>query len=209
MPQPHTLKVTEIFPSIQGEGLRLGESTLFIRLSGCNLKCPFCDTKYAWKEGKEYSIEQILDKVRKIHHRFPARWVCLTGGEPLLQKIEGLVHALKSEDLKIQVETNATIYQPLPVDWYSISPKPEKYVFCPEYRTKAREVKIIVTKDLDYKTVHHLRKEFPDQTPLLLQPQSNKKWSMLRGISLLRQALKSGLQNIRISVQLHKIYSLR
>ncbi len=209
MPQPHTLKVTEIFPSIQGEGLRLGESTLFIRLSGCNLKCPFCDTKYAWKEGKEYSTEQILDKVRKIHHRFPARWVCLTGGEPLLQKIEGLVQALKSEDLKIQVETNATLYQPLPVDWYSISPKPEKYVFCPEYRTKAREVKIIVTKDLDYKTVHHLRKEFPDQTPLLLQPQSNKKWSMLRGISLLRQALKSGLQNIRISVQLHKIYGLR
>lgn len=209
MPQPHTLKVTEIFPSIQGEGLRQGESTLFIRLSGCNLKCPFCDTKYAWKEGKEYSIEQILENVRKIHHRFPARWVCLTGGEPLLQKIDNLVHALKSEGLKIQLETNATLYLPLPVDWYSISPKPEKYIFCPEYRTKAREVKIIVTKDLDYKTVHHLRREFPDQTPLLLQPQSNKKWSMLKGMSLLRQALKSGLVNIRISVQLHKIYGLR
>ena len=52
MPQQHILKIAEIFPSIQGEGLRQGEATLFIRLAGCNLECSFCDTKYAWKEGR-------------------------------------------------------------------------------------------------------------------------------------------------------------
>ena len=84
MPQPPTLKIVEIFPSIQGEGLRQGEPTVFIRLSGCNLKCSFCDTKYAWKGGREFTAGEILDEVRKIRRRFPASWVSLTGGEPLL-----------------------------------------------------------------------------------------------------------------------------
>ena len=66
MPQPHILKITEIFPSIQGEGLRQGEPTIFIRFSGCNLKCDFCDTQYAWLDGKEYSTAHILEKVEKI-----------------------------------------------------------------------------------------------------------------------------------------------
>ena len=129
MPQPLILKIAEIFPSIQGEGLRQGEPTIFVRLSGCNLNCSFCDTKYAWKQGKEYSINQILDEISRIKTEFPARWICLTGGEPLLQDISSLIQRLKKENFKIQVETNATNYQNLPVDWYTISPKPEKYFF--------------------------------------------------------------------------------
>ncbi|NIO48684.1 MAG: radical SAM protein [Candidatus Aminicenantes bacterium] len=209
MPQQHILKITEIFPSIQGEGLRQGEATIFIRLSGCNLKCSFCDTKYAWEEGQQYSVAQVLDEVRKIRKGFPARWICFTGGEPLLHDIGGLTKSLKKEGLKIQVETNATLYRTLPVDWYSISPKPESYDYRPEYRERAKEVKIIVTKNLDLESIRRLRMRFPEKTPILLQPQSNRKWSMALGIKLLRQALKAGLRNISLSVQLHKIYGLR
>ncbi len=209
MPQPHILKITEIFPSIQGEGLRQGEATLFIRLSGCNLKCSFCDTQYAWEEGQPYSVAQVLDEVRKMRQSFPAQWVCLTGGEPLLQDIDELTRDLKKEGLKIQVETNATLYRSLPVDWYSVSPKPEKYDCQPEYRKEAKEVKIIITKNLDLETIRRLREQFPENIPLLLQPQSNRKWSMDLGMKLLRQAIKVGLNNIRLSIQLHKISGLR
>jgi 7-carboxy-7-deazaguanine synthase len=209
MPQQPILKIAEIFPSIQGEGLRQGEATLFIRLAGCNLECSFCDTKYAWKEGREYSTAKVLEKVNKLRHQFPARWVCLTGGEPLLQDLTGLARGLKKEGFKIQVETNGTLYHSLPVDWYSISPKPDKYYYRPEYRDKAKEVKVILTKNLDFELIKRLREEFPERTPLLLQPQSNRKWSIILGMKLLRQALKAGLKNIGLSGQLHKIYGLR
>lgn len=209
MPQPHILKITEIFPSIQGEGLRQGEATLFIRLSGCNLKCPFCDTKYAWKEGCKYSTSQVLEEIKKMRRRFPAQWICLTGGEPLIQDVGELVKKLKAENFKVQVETNATIFRPLSVDWYTISPKPEKYFYQPEYRKKAKEVKVIVTKNLDFKVIQSLREKFPEKTSIFLQPQSNRKWSIVLGMKLLRQALRAELKNTRLSIQLHKIYGLR
>ncbi|NIM90425.1 MAG: 4Fe-4S cluster-binding domain-containing protein [Candidatus Aminicenantes bacterium] len=209
MPQPPTLKVAEIFSSIQGEGLRQGEPTLFVRFSGCNLECSFCDTKYAWKKGKDYSTFQIIDKIKKQRRRFPAEWVCLTGGEPLLQDLADLVQKLKEERFKIQVETNATIFCSLPVDWYSISPKPEKYLFRPEYKKAAKEVKLVVTKALNLDTVQRLRQEFPEKTPIFLQPQSTRKWSLDKGMKLLKQAQQAGIKNTRLSAQLHKIYGLR
>jgi len=209
MPQPHILRIAEIFPSVQGEGLRQGEPTLFIRLSGCNLRCSFCDTKYAWEKGKGYTQDKVLEKIKELHRRFSVRWVCLTGGEPLLQDIGPLVKRLKKEGFKIQLETNASLYSSLPVDWYSISPKPEKYFFQPQYRKKAKEVKLVVTRDLSLKLIKKLRKKFPERTPILLQPQSNKRWSMKLGMKLLSQALRAGLNNVKLSIQLHKVYDLR
>jgi len=209
MPQPHILKISEIFPSIQGEGLRQGEATIFIRLSGCNLKCSFCDTKYAWDAGSEMCTAEILETVRKIRQRFPAKWVCLTGGEPLLQNVCELVRGLKKAGLDIQVETNATIYRAMAVDWYTISPKPDKYFFQPEYKKKAKEIKIIVTRRLNLAIIQNLRSEFPDKIPILLQPQSNRKWSANLGMKILRNALNAGLKNIRLSVQMHKVYGFR
>ena len=209
IPQRHILKITEIFPSIQGEGLRQGEATIFIRLTGCNLRCSFCDTKYAWKDGREIPVGQIIEKVKNIRKRLPADWVCITGGEPLLQDIRELVEILRDESLKIQVETNGTIKPSLSVDWYSISPKPEKYFYQPEYRYRANEVKLVVTRNLDMEVIKNLRSEFPENTPILLQPQSNRKWSLERGMKLLKEGLKIELKNIRLSVQLHKIYGIR
>jgi organic radical activating enzyme len=209
MPQLLILKITEIFSSIQGEGLRQGEPTLFIRLTGCNLKCSFCDTKYAWKQGHPYSVSQVLDEIKKKMQIYPAQWICLTGGEPLVQDISDLVRKLKQEGFKIQVETNGTLYRTLPVDWYSVSPKPDEYDCRPEYREKATEVKVVVTQNLGLESIRGLREMFPERTPLLLQPQSNRKWSMELGMKLLERSLKAGVQNIRLSVQLHKIFGLR
>lgn len=209
MPQPPTLKIAEIFSSIQGEGLRQGEAALFVRLSGCNLHCSFCDTKYAWQGGEELTCDEVIRRIIKMSKRFPARWVCLTGGEPLLQDVAELVRKLKREGFHVQVETNATFYRPMPVDWYSISPKPEDYFFRSEYRQKAKEVKLVVTRELGISVIQRLRKEFPDHTPLLLQPQSNRKWSMVRAKRLLEKALSEGLKNIRLGIQLHRIFGLR
>ena len=209
MHQPPTLKINEIFPSIQGEGLRLGDPTLFIRFSQCNLKCSFCDTKYAWETGQELTVAQILEKVQKIHESFPTQWVCLTGGEPLLQNIGRLVRALKAENFKIQVETNATLSPPLGVNWYTISPKPPDYFFKPEYKKKAKEVKMVVTKGFDLDVLKKLRQAFPEKIPLLLQPQSNSRSSGERALSLLKGALKDGMENIRLTAQIHKIFGWR
>jgi len=209
MHQPHTLKINEIFPSIQGEGLRLGEPTLFIRFSECNLKCAFCDTKYAWKTGQEMTIESILKKIKTIHKAYPTEWVCLTGGEPLFQNIGGLVQNLKAEDFKIQVETNATFFRRLRVDWFTISPKPPDYFYQPEYIKKAKEIKVVVTKGLDLVVLKKLRQDFPDKIPILLQPQSNRKSSGKHSIRLLRQALKEGMKNVRLTAQIHKIFGWR
>ncbi len=209
MPQPPTLKISEIFSSIQGEGLRQGEPTIFIRFAGCNLKCSFCDTKFAWRGGSPYSAVRVVEKVRRLRERFPARWVCLTGGEPLLQDLKELVQLLKREKFKIQVETNATRYVPLPFDWITISPKPGKYAFDPEYKKRAREVKLVLTKDLRFKTIKKLRQAFPAKTPLLLQPQSNRRWCQKLALKLLDQSTAAGLENIRLSLQMHKILGTR
>ncbi len=209
MRQPPTLKISEIFPSIQGEGLRQGEPTLFIRLSGCNLKCDFCDTKYAWIDGKEMTVLQVMNELKKIKSSFPAEWVCLTGGEPFLQPIEGLIQKLKTEGFKIQVETNATLFRQLDVDWYTISPKPPDYICQSAYKKEAKEIKVVVTKGLDLDTLQKLRIEFPKKIPLLLQPQSNAIWSGKLALKLLRQALNKGLRNIRVTVQIHKFFNWR
>ena len=209
MPQPAILKITEIFPSIQGEGLRMGKPTIFIRLTGCNLRCHFCDTQYAWESGTEYTEEQVLEAVEKLKRQYPAEWVCLTGGEPLKQKIEGLVRCLRRRGYKVQIETNGTIYRRLGIDWWTISPKPPEYFFQAEYTTRAREVKLVVSRDLKFLRIQNIREAFPQKTPILLQPESNLSWSVSAGNKLLKQATQAGLPNIRFSVQLHKILKIK
>jgi len=204
-----TLKITEIFPSIQGEGLRQGTPAIFIRLSGCNLQCSFCDTRYAWTGGREKTMQEIVDKVRHIHTDYPAEWICLTGGEPLVQDITSLILSLKRLGFFIQVETNATLSCNLPVDWYTVSPKPDAYAFRPEYKKKAHEIKIVVTKDLNYPVIRRLRNAFPDSIPIWLQPQSILKWSTKKALRLVREALEDGQANIRLGVQLQRLYGIK
>jgi len=204
-----TLKIVEIFSSVQGEGLRQGEPTVFVRLAGCNLRCAFCDTKYAWTGGKERTREEVLAEVRRLRADFPAAWVCLTGGEPLLQDISGLVRDLKKEGLKVQAETNGTVDRILAVDWYTVSPKPPEYVVQPRFLKTAKETKLVVSRELSLNIVRRVRKEFPPLTPVFLQPESNRRRSAAKAMEILSAGLKEGLENLRISVQLHKALGIK
>ncbi|MBI2365712.1 MAG: 7-carboxy-7-deazaguanine synthase QueE [Deltaproteobacteria bacterium] len=116
------MRISEIFYSIQGEGRLLGVPSVFIRTSGCNLRCVWCDTPYtSWRpEGRERSVAEILREVQK----YPARHVVITGGEPLLApEIEELTKGLKREGAHITIETAATIFKPVACDLMSLSPK--------------------------------------------------------------------------------------
>lgn len=100
------MKINEIFLSIQGEGLTTGQPTIFIRTTGCNLRCSYCDTKYSYEEGTERRIEEILDIISKYY----VKRICITGGEPLLQnEINDLIEKLLENDYEIDIETNGSI----------------------------------------------------------------------------------------------------
>ncbi|MFH1101372.1 MAG: radical SAM protein, partial [Methanobacteriota archaeon] len=100
------MKITEIFYSIQGEGDSTGFPTIFIRTTGCNLRCSFCDTQYAYEGGTTMTITEILNTIKQ----YPCSNVCLTGGEPLLQQdITQLLDVLVKHHYTISVETNGSL----------------------------------------------------------------------------------------------------
>lgn len=110
-------KINEIFYSLQGEGYHSGTPAVFIRFSGCNLKCSFCDTKY--EEGTYMSDNEIIEAVSS----FPANTVILTGGEPSLQIDDALIKLLHKAGKYICIETNGTHPLPSGIDWITCSPK--------------------------------------------------------------------------------------
>lgn len=111
-------KVNEIFYSLQGEGYNTGIASVFIRLSGCNLRCSFCDTQHA--RGTMMSLPQLIDEVMKYPQ---APLIVITGGEPTLQLNEALIHALHLTGKRIAIETNGTQAVPAGIDWVTLSPK--------------------------------------------------------------------------------------
>jgi 7-carboxy-7-deazaguanine synthase len=116
------VKISEIFYSIQGEGILAGVPSVFLRTSGCNLRCTWCDTPYtSWKpEGDDLPLDDILADVRGRG----SSHVVVTGGEPMIQQeIVQLTQRLKDLDLHITIETAGTVYQPVTCDLMSISPK--------------------------------------------------------------------------------------
>lgn len=111
------MRINEIFYSLQGEGFYTGTPSVFVRFSGCNLRCPFCDTPH--ESGRELSVDEIV----RAATAFPARHVVLTGGEPSLFVTPALIEALHAQGKFIAIETNGT--RPLPggIDWVTCSPK--------------------------------------------------------------------------------------
>jgi 7-carboxy-7-deazaguanine synthase len=117
------VQISEIFYSLQGEGELVGVPSVFIRTSGCNLRCSWCDTKYAsWRpEGEEVSLEEILAKIQQ----FPARHCVLTGGEPMIAKdVRPLAQRLRALGMHITIETAGTVPpKGIACDLASLSPK--------------------------------------------------------------------------------------
>lgn len=116
------MRIAEIYSSLQGEGRLTGAASVFVRTSGCNLRCWFCDTPYtSWRpEGEDLAVENIL---RQVLER-PETHVVLTGGEPMLHaELIPLCEALRAEGRHVTIETAGTLYLPLACDLMSISPK--------------------------------------------------------------------------------------
>jgi 7-carboxy-7-deazaguanine synthase len=100
------LKVNELFYSIQGESSHAGRPCVFVRLTGCNLRCSYCDTRYAYDEGQNLEIDEIIDSVTS----YRCRLIEITGGEPLIQKeTPELIHQLLERGFEVLLETNGSL----------------------------------------------------------------------------------------------------
>lgn len=196
--QPPSLKVNEIFYSLQGEGPHTGMAAVFVRLAGCRMGCPFCDTKYAFQTGHEMTVEQIL----RTLEQYPCRNVILTGGEPTEQDFTPLARALKQHSYQVHMESNgAHDVDVSDIDYLVVSPK--KYVSA-HMLQKAHAIKIVVGQDTDLADLANYFQYANDHTVVCLQPQSN----LQENIDLCVKIIK---QNpfLRLSLQTHKMANLK
>jgi len=111
------LNVKEIFYSLQGEGARAGEGSIFIRLTKCNLSCSFCDTDF--QNGRDMSIPEILEDIKS----YPCKWIIWTGGEPTIQLTDKHLVHFKNSGYNQAIETNGTRKIPSLIDYIACSPK--------------------------------------------------------------------------------------
>lgn len=132
-------KINEIFYSIQGEGRWAGRAAVFVRFSGCNLKCPFCDTDF--KSYEEYGELDVLQAIQKASNS--CKFVVFTGGEPTLQVDEALIILLHKWGYYIAMETNGTHKIPDGIDWVTCSPKIAFVTNGSVAIKKASEVKVV------------------------------------------------------------------
>lgn len=189
--------VNEIFYSLQGEGYHSGTPAIFIRFSGCNLKCDFCDTDFS--SHVYMTVDEIIEEVRL----YPATVVVLTGGEPSLQPLGPLVESLHAEGKKLHMETNGTQEIPWPIDWITCSPKrvcingKNDYLLSPAIFKRADEVKIVLQSE---DGLEDLADKF-GTTNFFIQPCSG---------SNIKEAIDYVLKNPRwrLSLQTHKMIDI-
>lgn len=129
-------RINEIFFSLQGEGYHTGQAAVFVRFSGCNLRCPFCDTDFSQSIGM--TAADIVAEVQRLSPD-PRVLVILTGGEPSLQTDDTLINALRATGKTLCIETNGTHPLPAGIDWITCSPKEGTRIVLP----RADELKIV------------------------------------------------------------------
>ena len=191
------MKIAEIYKSIQGEGLLTGSESIFVRTSGCNLRCWFCDTPYtSWKpEGQDLSVSEVIARCEE----WDTPHIVITGGEPMLfAELIPLCEQLKKQGRHITVETAGTLYLPVVCDLMSISPKLANstpsvtqharwsrrherdrhkpkviHRLCAEYNY---QLKFVVDSPEDGHEVLEYLKEFPelDRSRVMLMPQATE-----------------------------------
>ena len=202
------LRLTEIFFSLQGEASRVGLPTVFVRLTGCPLRCSWCDTTYSFTGGEPATVDSILAEVA----RYPTRHVCVTGGEPLAQKeCLSLLEALCNAGYDVSLETSGAL------DIAGVDPR----VSCimdlkaPDSGESAKnrwenlahldardEIKIIVASRADYEWACDVIREnrLDGICPVLLSPAAG----LVEPAALAGWILEDGL-NVRFQLQLHKL----
>ena len=208
------MRISEIYPSIQGEGEFAGTPSVFIRTTGCNLRCWFCDTPFtSWEpEGEELSIAQILDEIRTCD----TRHVVITGGEPMLHSgLVELTQELRADSRFITIETAGTLALPVTASLMSISPKlsnstpsPERSLEWSARHAQVRhqpdvirrlvdeyqcQFKFVIDRPADVEEVQHYLQEFPeiDLQTVWLMPQGVTRKELADKADWLQQAATS------------------
>ncbi len=197
--------VNEIFFSIQGEGKEIGLPTVFIRLTGCNLRCTWCDTKYAFTEGSEMSIEEIIDRADS----YGIKRACITGGEPLLQKdVHALMDALLSKGYDIVLETNGSLpingideRVLISMDWKTPSSGEERKMLESnlKFLKEKDQLKFVIADERDYEHALSVLGTHEMRCEAIFQPLGgmNLKW--------LAERVMDDRMDVRVLPQLHKM----
>ncbi len=201
------MKVCEIFTSIQGESSYAGKPCTFVRMTGCNLRCTYCDTQYAYDQGEELSEDIIVKKVKNAGIQL----VEITGGEPLLQQGTGaLIRRLLDEGLDVLVETNGS-HSIRDIDKRAVvildiktpgSGMADKMDFSNIDQIKLNdEIKFVITNRRDYEWTKDIMSKYDlaDRGHVLLSPA----YGMLDPQELIRWMLEDGI-TARLNLQLHK-----
>lgn len=192
--EENLVNISEIFYSIQGEGVYTGEPTIFVRFQGCSLGCTWCDTKYTWDHSKDnlWTTEEIVSKLRRYSsHLKSLPMICITGGEPLEQpkQFDKLVHKFSKLEYDIEVETSGLVSIPFElndyidswvVDLKLPSAKANRspiYTDIPLLRPQD-QLKCVVKDELDMETVHKVLEEYDCQGTVLISP-----WNPIKGTS--------------------------
>lgn len=153
------LKVNEIFYSIQGESTYAGERCVFVRLTGCNLRCTYCDTEYAFIDGEELSVNVIVEKVKSYN----CNLVEITGGEPLLQnEVHSLMEKLCDDNFTVLLETSGSL---------SIENVDERVINILDFKTPSSKME----KKNDFKNVEHLKAN--DEVKFVIGSREDYNWS--------------------------------
>lgn len=202
-----SLKINEIYHSIQGESSYSGLPCVFVRLTYCNLRCSYCDTEYAFYDGKDMSIKQIIKKINS----YKCNLVEITGGEPLLQKnCIKLINELEKNNKKVLIETGGSL------SIQNISKKTHIILDlkCPssnmenknlwanlDYIKKTDEIKFVVGNKTDYEWTKNIIKKYDleNKCHLLISPVYDK----IDNEKIINWILKDNLK-IRFQIQLHK-----
>ena len=163
-------QVMEHFGTLQGEGYHTGRAAYFIRLSGCDVGCVWCDVKESWDvgAGKAYSLEEI----KVLSNGFD--FIVLTGGEPAMHDLRALTDMLHQEKKYISLETSGCYELNGAVDWYTFSPKKFKKPH-PEAYYKADELKVVIYHPSDLAWAEEHAQQVNDRCLLYLQPEWSKK----------------------------------
>ncbi len=206
MPDPRRYLVKEMFgPTLQGEGAHAGRPCVFLRFAACNLECTWCDTDFAPEGAVRLSAEEIVARLVELDvHR--ARMVVVTGGEPTLQWDQPLADALHAAEFRIHMESNGTRPLGAPVDWLTVSPKPQ---FHPTSISLApdlpvSELKVVVDDTVDEAVLDGYAKRYAC-AHYFAQPCMNDRYAhnLQRAISLVQAR-----PTWRVALQLHKIMNV-
>lgn len=213
------MNINEVFLSIQGESTWSGRPTVFVRCYGCNLKCPWCDTKYA-KELNNYSYKNPITLVSEIK-QFKAYYLCFTGGEPMMQITSILEVASHLKGHFISMETNGSIkilnrtgIDKVVMDIKCPSAQVNKEYYETAFENASNldvendELKFVVANEYDLGFVEGIISDLPEKIPKIISPALEKKWSEHKQEFLQRVA--ETVKKLRdhstiMQIQLHKI----